>query len=174
MSKELVARFIDDFIKAINTLYNIYNCLLNFEFGCFNIGLIGFINFFDFYRAESLIITAATILEAKAIKSVLNDKNIVYTARSKRGKKEKRKSINLFIIIVVVGLDDVYFIRSFILFLFIFALQFIVMAFFSVIVIFVFFAAVLFVRTVFEKICIAPEVVIFITMFVVSFESLRL
>ncbi len=162
MFEKFVARFVNDLIKTINTPYSIYNRLLNFEFNCFDIGFIGFMNFFSFYRAESLTIAAAIMFGAEVIRSVLKNKSIVYTTGSGEKRGERRRSVNLFVVTVVVGLDDIYLIRFLILLLFIFILRFIVITFFSIVAIFVFFVAVLFVRTMFRRIYIA------------SFESLKL
>ncbi len=162
MSKKLVARFVDDFIKATNILYSVYSRLLNFEFEYFNIGLVDFINFSSFYRTESLIITVTTILEAEVVKNILNNKNIVYTTGSGRRKRGKKRSINLFVVTIVIRLDNIYLAKFLIILLLIFAFRFVVTTFFSVVAIFAFFTTIFFVRTVLRKIYIAP------------FESLRL
>ena len=147
---------------------------MNFELDCFNIGFINFINFFGFYKIESLIIVAMTIFGAEAIRNVLNDESIVYAIRSGWRKGGKRRTICLFVVIIVVELNDIYFIRFLMLFLFIFTLWFIVTMFFSIVVIFVFFIVIFFVWTVFGKIYITFKIVTFITTFVILFESLRL
>ncbi len=112
--EKFVIKFVDDFIKAIDILYNVYNCLLNFEFNYLNISLIGFISFFGFYRIESFIITTATMFKAEVIRNVLDNKSVVYIIGSKRKKKRKKRLVNLFVIIVVIGLNDIYFIKFFV------------------------------------------------------------
>jgi len=64
---------VNDLIKTIDVLYNVYNCLLNFEFGCLNISLVELMNFLSFYKAESLIIVMATMFEAETIRSILDN-----------------------------------------------------------------------------------------------------
>ncbi len=161
MFKKLVAKFVDDLIKAINTSYNIYNRLLSFEFSCLDTGLIGLMNFPSFYKMESLAIATTTMLRAEATKNVLDNKNVVRIAGSRRGKGRRERSINLFVIIVVVRLDNIYLARFLMLLLFTFVLRFIVTTFFSFVTTFTLFTAVFFVQTVFKRIYIA------------LFESLR-
>jgi len=138
-------RFVNDFIKATNTPYNVYNHLLNFELDCFNIDLISFINFLNFYGIESLTIVTITILKAETTKNVLNNKNVVRIIGYGRRKREKKRSVNLFVIIIVIGLDNIYFAKFLIYFLFIFILRFVVTAFFFIVATFTLFVAVLFV-----------------------------
>jgi len=83
ISKEFIVIFVDDLIKAIDVLYSVYCRLLNFELGCFDIGLVGFINFLGFYRAESLVITVVTMFGAEVARNVLNDENVVYIVGSR-------------------------------------------------------------------------------------------
>jgi len=85
--------------------------LLSFEFGCFDIGFISCVSFFNFYRTESLAIVTATMFGAEAAKSILDNKSIVCIVRSGGRKKGKRRSVNLFVVIVIVGLDDIYLIK---------------------------------------------------------------
>ncbi len=155
-------------------MYDIYNCLLNFEFGYFNISFVGLVNFLSFCRTESLVTTAITMLEAEAIQNVLDNKNVVRITGSGERKEKKRGSVSLFIVIIVIGLDDVYFTRFLIFLFFTFTFRFVIIAFFSVVATFAFFTAVLFVRTVFRKIYIAFKIATFVTMFIIPFESLRL
>src|SRR6266566_834240 len=157
MSEKFVARFIDDLTKAISAPYNVYNYLLNFKLNCLDIGLISFINFFGFYRTESLTTTTTTIFGAEIVKNVLDNKNVIYTIRFKGRKKGKRGSISLFVVIIVIGLDDIYFARFLIFFLLTFTFRFIVTAFFFIVATLTFLAIVLFIRTMFERIYITPE-----------------
>jgi len=77
MFEKFVTRFIDDLTKTTDILYNVYNRLLNFELGCLDINLIGFVSFFGFYRTKSLITIIMTIFRAETTKNVLNNKSIV-------------------------------------------------------------------------------------------------
>ncbi len=129
----------------INILYSVYNHLLNFEFSCFNIGFIGFISFFGFYGMKSFIIIVTIILEAEIARNVLDNKSVICVIRSGERKKEKKGSMNLFIVIIVIGLDDIYLARFLVFLLFIFALRFVVTTFFFIVIIFAFFAAIFFV-----------------------------
>ncbi len=122
MFEKFVVRFVDDFTKVTNMLYSVYNCLLNFEFGCLDINLVGLISFFNFYRTENLIIIIAIIFKAKIVKNILDNKNVVYIIGSEGRKGGKRRSASLFIVIIVIELDDIYFIRFFVRFFFIFIL----------------------------------------------------
>ena len=137
-------------------LYSVYNRLLNFEFGCFDISLVGLINFLSFYGVESLVIVVATMFGAEVAKSVLNNKNAVYTIGSGGGRGGREGSMNLFVVTIAIGLNDVYFVKSLVLFLLTFTLRFVVITFFSIVAMLVLLAAVLFVRTVLGRIHIAP------------------
>ncbi len=122
MFEKLVTKFVNDLIKTIDILYNIYNRLLNFEFDYLNISLIGFVNFLSFYETENLATIVITILGVEIIRSILNNKSIVCIIRSGRKKKKRRRSVNLFVVTVVVELNDIYFAKFlvFLLFTFIF------------------------------------------------------
>ncbi len=126
-------------------LYSVYNRLLNFEFGCFDISLVGLINFLSFYGVESLVIVVATMFGAEVAKSVLNNKNAVYTIGSGGGRGGREGSMNLFVVTIAIGLNDVYLAKPFVLFFLIFAFRFVIIAFFSVVTTFVFFTTVFFV-----------------------------
>ena len=95
---------------------------MNFEFNCFDISLVGFVNFLGFYKTESFTTAVATILGAETTRNILDNKNVVRIIGSGKKKGKRRKSISLFVVTVAVRLDDIYFTKFLILFFFIFAL----------------------------------------------------
>jgi len=130
-------------------------------------------SFLSFYGTESLTITITIIFETETTKNVLNNKNVIYIIRYGRRKKRKRKSVNLFVVIVAIRLDDVYLMKFLVLLFLIFVFRFIVITLFSVVAIFTFLITILFVRTMFKKIYIAFKVTMLVTTFVTLLKSLK-